>query len=286
MRLPEYREANSQISTQKEDNVKKVALTLFVPLLAAAVAMTTLMGVSFAQSADADTASSAPSGLTATLTDSGVALAWTQGTDPAATFQRIEVHAVGVNPPWTTGAWLPSTSNAWVFQISPVVDPWALTAGRSYTVQVLAMGVVNGDAVVVNRSNAVTVAIPAVQSEPVAQQASPDPPATQEPAPPATAEPAAPASPPAQRNPSALSASVSNGIVTLTWTPGTDSRIVRQVVKRREPRKGWTNVEVSVSANSYTDATAQSGKRYIYRIQGQRSNGRGGISNVARVAVR
>lgn len=253
---------------------------LAVAALLAVLVMLPFAGNAAAQSGGTGSVPIAPSGLTAAYaaTTGYVVLEWTPGENlPAGYSQQVAQRDASVTPPeWS--AWVVSDT-ATSFNLPSAVG--GFLPGKTYVFQVGAL--ISIDPPRYGTSNKVSLTIPAPQSAAKegssAQQQAATPP-------PATAEPAAPASPPAQRNPSALSASVSNGVVTLTWTPGTDSRIVRQVVKRREPRKGWTNVEVSVSANSYTDATAQSGKRYIYRIQGQRSNGRGGISNVARVTVR
>ena len=88
--------------------------------------------------------------------------------------------------------------------------------------------------------------------------------------------------------PSGLTAAYANGAVILSWTPGSNPNYVKQVVKRRE--RGvrpavWTDFELDASDNTYTDATAVSGKTYIYRVKGLRDNGRGGDSNRATVTI-
>ena len=76
--------------------------------------------------------------------------------------------------------------------------------------------------------------------------------------------------------------------VVLHWMPGSNPHYVQQVVKRREAGvrpEVWTDFEVDVSAHTYTDGTAASGKTYIYRVKGLRGNGRGGTSGRAAVTV-
>ena len=92
-----------------------------------------------------------------------------------------------------------------------------------------------------------------------------------------------------QNQPSGLTARLTEGTVVLHWMPGGNPNYVKQFVKRREAGvrpEVWTDFEVDVSAQTYTDRTAQSGKTYIYRIKGLRDNGRGGTSNRATVTVR
>lgn len=88
--------------------------------------------------------------------------------------------------------------------------------------------------------------------------------------------------------PSGLTAAYADGAVTLSWTPGSSPRYVKQVVKRRERGvrpEVWTDFELDVAANTYTDATVAAGKTYIYRVKGLRDNGRGGDSNRATVTI-
>ena len=259
--------------------LKKAVPATIALLLAAVVA---LIGaptpVMQADSGDsAEMASTAPSGLTATLTDDGIALAWTPGTTPTSTFQRIDIHVVGADPPWSTRHWIPSAD------MNTMVYPrvW-LAAGRSYTVQVLAMGVVNGDAVVVNRSNVVTVAIPAATAlEATSASASQG-----------DTSPTGPGGLQGEAadltKPNRLTASVVNRQVRLAWTPGTNPNYTSQTVKRREVQVNpvvWTDVSVGVSDSSYTDTTARAGVKYIYRIRASRSNGYGALSNQATVVI-
>ena len=92
-----------------------------------------------------------------------------------------------------------------------------------------------------------------------------------------------------QNQPSGLTARLTDGAVILHWVPGNNPNYVKQVVKRREAGvrpEVWTDFEVDVSAQTYTDRSAQSGKTYIYRIKGLRDNGRGGTSNRATVTTR
>lgn len=88
--------------------------------------------------------------------------------------------------------------------------------------------------------------------------------------------------------PAGLTATLSGGEVGLSWTPGTNPRYVTQTVKRRDPGVRpavWTDFEVELTASSYTDASVEDGKRYIYRIRAEKANGKGGVSNVARVTI-
>ncbi len=76
--------------------------------------------------------------------------------------------------------------------------------------------------------------------------------------------------------------------VHLTWTPGSNPNYVKQVVKRREvgvrPAQ-WTTFDVTASASEYTDESVQLCNRYIYRVQGVKSNGKGAISNRVELSV-
>ena len=235
-----------------------------------------------AQSNGEGAASAAPSNLTVSWVNGFVILAWTRGTDTSY-LKQVAMHRE-VDASWDTwrGGTLP-TDYETIFY--PSTD--RLTPGATYVFRVGGAKMVDGLLQPVAFSNEVTFTIPGgtTEGEP-AEAPVPTPAAAPTPEPAAVPGPPAPASPPAQRHPSALSAEVVNGQVVLSWAPGTDARIVKQVVKRRVPRGNWTDVELGVSANGYTDTTVQPGQRYIYRIQGQRSNGRGPVSNVARIAVR
>ena len=130
-------------------------------------------------------------------------------------------------------------------------------------------------------SEEVTFTIPMPESE----QPAPVPPPA--PAPPPV-ESEVPSTPPAQPNPSSLSATSAGGSVTLTWVPGTNSKFVKQAIKRREQkrRSRWTTIEVDVAATTYTDTSVQVGKRYIYRVQGLKSNNKGGVTRAVKITVR
>ena len=88
--------------------------------------------------------------------------------------------------------------------------------------------------------------------------------------------------------PSGLAADVKNGVVTLSWTPSVAGGIAKQVVKRREagvrPAQ-WTTSDVASSASEYTDASVQSGKQYIYRVQVVRGNDQSRLSRPVSVRV-
>ena len=81
-----------------------------------------------------------------------------------------------------------------------------------------------------------------------------------------------------------LNARVDGGAVVLTWTAGTDSRITAQHVLRRAPKGTWTSVAVAANATTYTDSTAVSGQRYIYRVESRAGDRAIGLSK--RVVLR
>ena len=93
--------------------------------------------------------------------------------------------------------------------------------------------------------------------------------------------------------PEDLMAVVSGTSVDLTWTAGTNPNYDRQVVLRREAVKdaGFEIIKVlATDATSYTDATVESGKTYIYRIKGEKppnaeGDRRGGVSNRQEVDI-
>ena len=260
--------------------MKRVGMVAVMAFIAAWVVMNA-SDAAMAQSNEEGAASAAPSNLTVSWVNGFVILAWTRGTDTSY-LKQVAMHRE-VDASWDTwrGGTLPTDYDTIFY---PSTD--RLTPGAAYVFRVGGAKMVDGLLQPVAFSNEVTFTIPGgtTEGEQAGAQA-PPPTAAPTPEPAAVPAPAA-ASPPAQRHPSALSAEAVNGQVVLSWAPGTDARIVKQVVKRRVPRGNWTDVELGVSANGYTDTTVQSGQRYIYRIQGQRSNGRGPISNVARVTVR
>lgn len=251
----------------------KAFVVIAVVALCAMMGVMGASGVSMAQSPDGGAATVAPSGLTVSYRDGYVVLSWTRGTDSSYLEQIAMYREAGADPDEWHGGAMPTN-----LESIPMPRRF-MQPGSTYIFKIAGAKLVNGIVEPVAYSNEVTFTVPSSGGA-----------APRQSLPPATATPELPApaaSVPAQPKPSGLSASVTDGAVILAWTPGTDARIVKQVVKRREPRvRRWTDVEVSVSANSYTDSTVQAGKRYIYRIQGQRSNGRGPISNVVRATVR
>ena len=79
-----------------------------------------------------------------------------------------------------------------------------------------------------------------------------------------------------------LTATEWNGKVLPTWTPGSDSRISKQRVKRREPRQDWATIEVGGDVATYSDRDVESGKRYIYQIESRNDDdGKLGVSQPA-----
>ena len=94
--------------------------------------------------------------------------------------------------------------------------------------------------------------------------------------------PATPAPPSSAVKPSGLSAAVENGQVVLSWTEGTNTRYVQQRVKRRAAKGDpapWTYFSVGLEANTYTDATAVSDTKYIYRVEAVKSSGKTDVTN-------
>ena len=73
----------------------------------------------------------------------------------------------------------------------------------------------------------------------------------------------------------------------LNWTPGNDTRIDYQHIKRRERGKGdWTTIRVAADASSYTDNGVSIGKKYIYRIESwSDTDGKIGLSRPAKVKM-
>ena len=93
--------------------------------------------------------------------------------------------------------------------------------------------------------------------------------------------------PETRRSPSGLTATEQNGAVVLAWTPGNDSRISGQQVKRREPQQhDWVTIAVGADVATHTDSGVESGKNYIYRVSSLNSDGDSlGPSNRAVIQV-
>ncbi len=87
----------------------------------------------------------------------------------------------------------------------------------------------------------------------------------------------------AANGPTNLTATFVGGDLVLSWTPGTDPDYVRQIVLRKHLGV-WTELAtLSASATTYTDTTLEpSEKIYLYRVRGEKANGRGGVSNRVR----
>lgn len=47
----------------------------------------------------------------------------------------------------------------------------------------------------------------------------------------------------------------------------------------------WTYFPVALEANTYTDVTAASGKKYLYRVEAIKANGKTAVTNRITVAA-
>jgi len=88
--------------------------------------------------------------------------------------------------------------------------------------------------------------------------------------------------------PSELSAHQTDGGVQLMWTAHTNpnytvQRVLRRVAGERPLR--WTILPVALSATSYLDRTTMGGTTYIYRVQALKAYNKGGMSNLAEIAI-
>ena len=199
-----------------------------------------------------------------------VHFSWTPGTNPAYVGQIVLGKEYGETA-WTMESSVVSPTMD-VATISPVVP------GNTYVFKVAGLSSVE-PRVYEGYSEEVTLIIMALEQIQSAPEPAPEP----------SPEPAPTPSPPAERNPSALSATSSDGSVTLTWVPGTNPKFAKQAIKRREAKRGskWVTIELDVAATTYTDTSVQVGKRYIYRVQGLKSNNKvAGVSRAAKITVR
>ncbi len=97
-----------------------------------------------------------------------------------------------------------------------------------------------------------------------------------------------PTPPPERMPPTGLSATISGGNVSLTWTGHTNPNYTTQQVKRRvagDRPIDWTRFPVDLSDTSYTDSTAASGTTYIYRVEALKANGESDMTNAAEIAI-
>ena len=93
---------------------------------------------------------------------------------------------------------------------------------------------------------------------------------------------------PPKMPPTNLTATMSGTTVNLTWTAHTNPNYGSQLVRRRvagERPENWTEFTLGLNDTSYTDTTAVSGTRYIYRIRAVKENGTPGDSNAHTVAI-
>ena len=74
--------------------------------------------------------------------------------------------------------------------------------------------------------------------------------------------------------------------VILDWTIGASPKYTKQIVRRRAAGSSdWTETEIGVHQDTYTDPTAASGVKYIYRIKAEKANGKGKQTNRVKVTV-
>ncbi len=86
--------------------------------------------------------------------------------------------------------------------------------------------------------------------------------------------------------PSGLEARAGYGVVALSWTLGTRSTYVRQVVHRRERGEDWEEIAtISASDTTWRDSTVEELKKYTYFIKAEKANGKGGSTNKASVTI-
>ena len=81
-----------------------------------------------------------------------------------------------------------------------------------------------------------------------------------------------------QAVPSGLAVEHTTSGLRLTWIPPNAPKLFWQrVVRRTHPQQNFTAISnnLPITANSYTDATAQPNTKYIYRIQAFKKNGKG-----------
>ncbi len=124
-----------------------------------------------------------------------------------------------------------------------------------------------------------------------------DEPPTPAPAPrrPRTLAGATPTAPPEPRSPTAVpakpgrpSATVAPGFVTLTWAAPNDTSITGYVILRRDkaihPQGTFVPVapDTGTAATTYTDASVEPDKQYVYRIKARNAHGVSAISSWAR----
>lgn len=100
--------------------------------------------------------------------------------------------------------------------------------------------------------------------------------------------------------PADLRASLDGFQVVLSWTPGTNSNHVRQIILRKQSGTAtgdrgagtfqpaqWQEVAtLSSGASTYTDSNVSNGQRYSYRVRAEKANGKGGISRLVSIKVR
>ena len=258
--------------------MKTLGLMTIALLLAAAVALTGAPAPSItAEGGDGtETASAAPSGLTATYAAGKLTLGWTKGTDSTYLKQFVEWRVSDATPADWWIAVVPTARESLVFP-NRLLEP-----GATHIFRVSGARLVDGVMASVASSNQVTVAIPAETStddeSPAAQpQSEPEPPATP-----------APAERPVKTRPSGLTAERGRfgDYVTLTWTPGTNPNYTSQVVMRRVAELTpihWTRFEIGVSDSTYNDYSAEPGYPYIYRVRAEKANDKGGETKAAHI---
>lgn len=250
--------------------MRKFGYTALAAVLLAVATMMVTIGVTIAQSDDADTQTTAATELSAALVgnDSTVRLTWTPGQDlPEGYAQLVTYRDASVSPAnWT--AWvIPLTSTS----STGISTKDRFLPGETYIFQVAV--VMSEDPVVWGFSNEVSLTMPEEASAASAQswELSNSPSADGH-----------------RTNPRGLTATRVDGGVRLDWTPGTNPNFVKQIVRRRVAEITpvvWTDVEVEVSSSTFTDTTVTPGEPYIYRVRAEKINGVGSVSNSAGITA-
>lgn len=193
-------------------------------------------------------ASTPPSGLSATQTNGAVTLNWTPGSNANYVKQVIKRRES------VAGTQLAAVADNLATDTFTHIDT-TVESGKKYIYRVYGVNA-NGNGAMSNAAQ-IQLAAPPVQS--------------------------------GNRKPSGLSAAQSGGQVTLTWAPGNNPDYVKQVIVRREAKRGTSLASIadnlSTTATSYTDTTVESGKKYIYRVYGMKANDVSEMSNPTKISI-
>ena len=84
-----------------------------------------------------------------------------------------------------------------------------------------------------------------------------------------------------ENGPSMLAYTLSGTELTLTWTASTYTDTISQRVRRRQQGEDWTDFNIGTGITTWTDTSAVSGTKYIYRVQapGPSTGDNGRMSN-------